>query len=310
MRPLLMLAIAAAAALSSCGAPPNQRLLNRTDNYLKAMSFSFDTGHPFQIGELEKKFPELKGIVITAPQWIEEYDRLRREAEARGTPIYEYRIPFGTNLTIEVAGEPGLTRNYHIPPSGYVHYPYLQRLKVAGLTPDELKAALEKDLSRYLREPEVLVHINVSPYSSAYNSIQPMFQQGFGGAEIIVMGVARSRYFSNVVFTGKETLVSVLGNSDLPAEAEWRQIRVIRRDASDPLRKSRVIVCDLWDYFAKADVRQDIPLMPGDVVYVPVRWSTDDQFWEDWGYVKRVMTDVLFLDNFRDAAKKGGDLRE
>lgn len=309
MRPLLMLAIAAAAALSSCGAPPNQRLLNRTDNYLKAMSYSFDTGHPFRIEELERKFPELKGIVITAPQWIEEYDRLRREAEARGTAIFEYRIPFGTNLTIEVTGEPTLTRSYYVPPSGYVHYPYLQRLKVAGLTPDELKSALERDLSRYIREPQVLVHINLAHHYQQ-NSIQPMFQQSFGGADIIVMGAARSRFFSNLTFTGKETLVSVLGNSDLPADAEWRQIRVIRRDASDPLRKSRIIVCDLWDFFAKADVRQDIPLMPGDVVYVPIRWSTDDQFWEDWGYVKRVMTDVLFLDSFRDAAKKGGTLRD
>ncbi len=309
MRPLLTFSLAATAALASCGAPPNQRLLNRTDNYLKAMSFSFDTGHPFQIAELERKFPELKGIVVTAPQWIEEYDRLRREAEARGTAIYEYRIPFGTSLTIEVSGEPGLTRSYFVPPSGYVHYPYLQRLKVAGLTPDELKAALERDLARYLREPEVLVHINLTSYS-AHNAIQPMFQQSFGGAEIIVMGAARTRFFSNLTFTGKETLVSVLGNSDLPLDAEWRQIRVIRRDSDDPLRKSRVIVCDLWDYFAKGDVRQDIPLMPGDVVYVPVRWSTDDQFWEDWGYVKRVMSDVLFLDSFRDAAKKGGTLRD
>ena len=96
----------------------------------------------------------------------------------------------------------------------------------------------------------------------------------------------------------------------MPEGVEWRQIRVIRRSNADPLRKSRVIVCDLWDYFAKGDVRQDIPLMPGDVVFVPQRWSTDDQFWEDWGYVKRVMTDALFLDAFRDSVKKGGTLRE
>jgi protein involved in polysaccharide export with SLBB domain len=308
MRVPTILALAAAAALASCGVPPNQRLLTRTGNYLKAMSYSFDTGHPFDIDELQRKFPELKGIVLTAPQWIEEYDVLRREAEARGAPIHEYRIPFGTHLTIEVAGEPTLTRTYYVPPSGYVHYPYLQRLKVAGLTPDELKASLEKDLSRYLREPEVLVHINLTPYTPLAG--QTFFQQSFGGAEIIVMGAARSRYFSNIAYTGKETLVSVLGNSDLPPDAEWRQIRIIRRSAIDPLRKARIIVCDLWDFFAKADVRQDVPLMPGDVIYVPIRWSTDDQFWEDWGYVKRVMNDVFFLDEFRDGIKKGGDLRK
>ena len=114
---------------------------------------------------------------------------------------------------------------------------------------------------------------------------------------------------SNVAFTGKETLVGVLGTSVLPENAEWRQIRVIRRDQKDPLRKSRVIVCDLWDYLAKGDVRQDIPLAPGDVIFVPQRWSVDDQFWEDWDYVKRIMSDIFFLDAFRDGLKKGGNLR-
>ena len=123
------------------------------------------------------------------------------------------------------------------------------------------------------------------------------------------MGAARTRYFSNVAFTGKEPLVNVLGTGDFPANAEWRQIRIIRRDTKDPLRRSRIIVCDLWAYFAKGDVRQDIPLMPGDVVFVPIRWSADDQFWEDWGYTKRLLEDVFFLDSVRDGLKKGGTLR-
>ena len=138
---------------------------------------------------------------------------------------------------------------------------------------------------------------------------QAFYQQSFGGADIILMGLATTRYISNIAFTGKETLLGVLGVANLPENVEWRQIRVIRRDAKDPLRKSRIIVCDLWDYFAKGDVRQDIPLAPGDVVFVPQRWSVDDQFWEDWGYVKRIMTDLFFLDQFRDGLKKGGELR-
>jgi hypothetical protein len=70
-----------------------------------------------------------------------------------------------------------------------------------------------------------------------------------------------------------------------------------------------VIICDLWDYFAKGDVRQDIPLAPGDIIFVPQRWSVDDQFWEDWDYVKKILDDVLYVGSFRDAIKKGGTLR-
>jgi hypothetical protein len=297
-----------ALALSGCGSPPNQRILNRTSTYLKAMTFGTNTGYPLDLGELERRFPELKGIVISAPMWIEEYEKLRKEADERGTPLYEYRIPFGANITIEVMGEPSLTRSYAIPPSGYVHYPYLTKLKVSGLTIDELRDQMQRDLAVYLKKPEVLIHVNASPYQP--NQLQPFYQQSFGGADIVIMGIAQSRFYSNISFTGKETLMNVLGNATLPDNAEWRQIRVIRRDSKEPLKKSRVIVCDLWDYFAKGDIRQDIPLVPGDVVFVPQRWTVDDQFWEDWEYVKRIMNDVLFLDSFKDQLKKGGNLRQ
>jgi polysaccharide export outer membrane protein len=306
MKTLLGLA-GAAILLSGCGTAPNQRLLTRTSSYMKAMSFGNPTGFPLEIPELERRFPELKGIVMSAPQWIEEYERLRKEADERGAPLYEYRIPFGANITIEVTGESALTRTYTVPPTGFVHYPYLTKLKVAGLTVDELKDQLQRDLAVYLKKPEVLIHINATPYQP--NQMQPFYQQSFGGADIVLLGVAQTRFYSNIAFTGKETLVSVLGNAFIPDNAEWRQIRVIRRDTKDPLHKSRVIICDLWEYFAKGDVRQDIPLVPGDVVFVPVRWSVDDQFWEDWGYVKRILDDVLYLDTFRDSVKKGGTLR-
>lgn len=295
------------AILAACGTPPNQRVLTRTDTYLKAMVLGFESGQPLDVDTLVRKFPELKDKVITAPQWIEEYDRLRREAEARGTAVFEYRIPNGANITIEVLGEKDLTRHYTVPPTGYVHYPHLERLKVVGLTPDELKRNLERELSVYLQKPQVLVHVNATPYQTT--QFQPFFEQSFGGAEIVVLGIARTRFLSNLAYTGKETLLAVLGNSDLPEIAEWRQIRVIRRDPKDPLRRSRVILCDLWDYFAKGDIRQDIPLAPGDVVFVPRRWTVDDQFWEDWDYTKRIINDVFFIDNFKDAMKKGGQLR-
>jgi hypothetical protein len=35
----------------------------------------------------------------------------------------------------------------------------------------------------------------------------------------------------------------------------------------------------------------------------------DDQFWDDWDYVKKVLDDVLYLNTFREGLKKGGALR-
>ena len=307
-RAIFALALAASAALG-CGQPPNQRLLTRTSDYLKAMSYGFDTGHPFDLEILVRRFPELKGIVMTAPEWVDEYDRMKREADARGDAVYEYRIPYGASITIEVPGEATLSRTYFVPPTGFVHYPYVNKLRVAGLTMDELKAHLERELAVYLKRPEVLIHVNPMPHYGQPGASQGFFQNN-QGSDIVVMGVTQLPLYSTRAFTGKETLVNILGTTNLPPNAEWRQIRVIRRDAKDPLRKSRVIVCDLWDYFAKADVRQDIPLAPGDVIFVPQRWSTDDQFWEDWGYMKKVVNEVFFLDTVKEAVRKGGTLRD
>src|SRR5205814_1938977 len=118
-----MMAWTAALALSvaGCGMPPNQTMLTRTSSYMKAMSFGNATGYPLDIAELERRFPELKGIVVSAAQWVEEYDKLRKEADERGAPMYDYRIPYGANITIEVTGEPVLTRTYTVPPTGFVH---------------------------------------------------------------------------------------------------------------------------------------------------------------------------------------------
>ena len=72
MRLFAVLGILALAS-AGCGTPPNQRLLTRTSSYMKAMSFGNPSGLPLDIAELERRFPELKGIVIAAPTWIEEY---------------------------------------------------------------------------------------------------------------------------------------------------------------------------------------------------------------------------------------------
>jgi hypothetical protein len=68
----------------------------------------------------------------------------------------------------------------------------------------------------------------------------------------------------------------------LSGSSDWRQIRVIRKNIEDPRRKSRVIICDAWEFMYKGDVRQDIPLFPGDTVFIPPKWTTGDQFTKDW----------------------------
>jgi len=145
-------------------------------------------------------------------------------------------------------------------------------------------------------------------YVTQGGAIQTM--EGGSIGSIIVMGLVSSSILTNQIqFTGGQTIVNVLAMVGLPGQADWRQIRVLRRDTIDPRRKGRVIICDMWAFLALADFRQDIPLFPGDIVYVPQKWTLGDQWLKDWGLVKGLMGDALSIDGFIDAFKKDGAFR-
>ncbi len=293
---------------TGCGVGANKRVMTRPDDYNKLVSFP-STGDPVDIKALVEEYPELNGIVLTAPEYIDEYDRLKSEREARGESIFTVEINPGARIQVDVEGEPELSTSITVPPTGNWYFPYIGKVRLQGLTVEGAQKELENRYAAILKNPSVLVNL----LSSTTNTLSPngmTSTQSGGAGRIIVMGrLSASTNFSRTTnYQGNETLITVLRN--LPGDAEWRQIRVIRRDPIDPLRKSRVIICDMWNFIALADVRQDIPLFPGDVVYVPQKWSVGDQFEKDWDLVLKYMSDALFLDSFKDLLRSDGAFRD
>lgn len=77
-----------------------------------------------------------------------------------GTLTADREIAAQDLLTISIVGETGLQTDYRVSPSGSIQFPFLNLVEVAGLTPDELKAKLEQELSReYFQNPEVIVTV-------------------------------------------------------------------------------------------------------------------------------------------------------
>jgi polysaccharide export outer membrane protein len=59
---------------------------------------------------------------------------------------------------VKVVGETDMTSNYRVAVDGTIDFPYVGRLKVAGLTPGEVQQLLTKELREgYLVAPQVLV---------------------------------------------------------------------------------------------------------------------------------------------------------
>jgi protein involved in polysaccharide export with SLBB domain len=297
----IIIVICAILVTQGCGVGTGKRVLTRPISYERMLAFPSNY-EPLDLDKLFAEYPELKGIVITAPQYIEEYERLLAEAKAKGEAVVPYRIPPGLSIEIDVVGEPGYPKTYTVGPHGKIDMAMIGEVVVVGRTIDEVKTELIKRFSAYIKKPEVLVNITGTPYTP-YAVAPGVGAPSIAGGDIVVLGVTGARGTLNMQYTGRETLISILGITGLPSTAEWRQVRVIRRSETDRLRKSRIIICDLWNYFALGDVRQDIPLMPGDVIFVPYKWTLGEQFKEDWNLMLDYIGGVTSFNSFRKLVK-------
>lgn len=88
-----------------------------------------------------------------------------------------YRISAGDTLSIVVEDEEMLTRECQVNGAGTISYPLLGDVPAAGASCAELKARLEKELTRYLKHPRVALTVE---------------QYGQAGTSVFVMGEVKS----------------------------------------------------------------------------------------------------------------------
>ena len=69
----------------------------------------------------------------------------------------DYRIGLNDVLDIVVWNNPGLTRMVPVRPDGQISMPLINDIKVAGLTPMELRQELARRLTPFMQVPEVSV---------------------------------------------------------------------------------------------------------------------------------------------------------
>lgn len=315
---LLFPLLATVVILSACGTGTSKRFITTPGSYDKMITFPVSGGPP-DIEGIIKECPELGQMVdgkprlVTAPEYLEEFAAELLAQEARGERVGLFNAPFkfppGCAFSIEVPNE-GISRSYTVGPHGYIDLPMIGEIRVLGRTVRDVKEELKREYRKYIKDPEVIVNVLSSPsVTSGPGGVAVQTQDIYGGS-IVVLGAVATRWTANINYTGRETIVSVLGMAGLPADAEWRQIRVIRRSKDDPLRQSRMIICDLWNFFYIGDVKQDIPLMPGDVVFVPVKWTAGDQFQKDWDLVRSYIGGAATFDDLRESLRKGGRYRD
>ncbi len=153
----------------------------------------------------------------------------------------------GDEIHIAVWRHDDLDMQIKISPDGAISYPLIGRMVVAGMTYPDLMALLSEKISQYYVDPQV--SINVVEVSSM---------------KVYVLG-----YVRNPTTLQIESELDVVGAL---TEAGWinddsrtNNILLIRGGLSQP----ELFTIDLDQLLASGDVRQNIPLQKGDILYVP-----------------------------------------
>lgn len=172
------------------------------------------------------------------------------EDAAQATEESSYVIGAGDNLNVFVWGHNDLTTNVQVRPDGAISTPLVEDLQAAGNTPTELARAIEEVLSEYVRSPTVTVIVQ---------SFVGEFER-----QIRVVGQAAQPQSLNYRdgMTLLDVMIQVGGLSEF---ASGNRAQVVR-DVNGEKVSIRVRLKDLLN---DGDIRENIRMMPGDVLIIP-----------------------------------------
>ena len=166
-----------------------------------------------------------------------------------GLKDYTYVIGAGDGLNIIVWRNPELSMAVPVRPDGKVAAPLVDEIVAQGKTSSELARDIEKQLSKYVRDPVVTVLVTgfVGPYSE----------------QVRVVGEAAKPQFLNYKkgMTILDVMIAVGGLTDF---ADGNKASILRTSEGSKQYSVR-----LKDLVKRGDVSANVEMKPGDILIVP-----------------------------------------
>jgi polysaccharide export outer membrane protein len=178
--------------------------------------------------------------VNTIAQFNAEYQRVKSEG---------YKIHAGDVLDINFFYTPEYNaKDVPVRPDGKIQLPLAGDFPIAGMTPDEAGEALKKVYSSQLKNPDLAIMVKT-----------------FGANSVVVQGMVRNP--SEIQLAGNQSLLTIIGRAgSFSDDADISHVSVVRHSGGGT---PMVLVLDLRKALTGAAPQFDIPMLPGDVVYVP-----------------------------------------
>lgn len=162
----------------------------------------------------------------------------------------EYLIGPLDELNIFVWRAPELSGDVTVRPDGRISTPLVQDMQAAGKSPTTLATDLQRQLSEYVRNPEVTV--SVKKFSSTFDQ------------QVRVLGEAQ-RPVALPYQAGMTVLDVMVAVGGLTEFAAGNKAVLIRGQGENKVSYR----LQLDDLMRRADVKANVPVLPGDVILIP-----------------------------------------
>jgi polysaccharide export outer membrane protein len=166
---------------------------------------------------------------------------------------YQYLIGPGDRLNIFVWRNPELSAQVVVRPDGKVTTSLVEDLDVAGRTPTMLAREIEDVLSTFVNSPRVPVRVG--------NFSGPLSEQ------VRVIGEAAQPRAVNYTehMTLLDLMISVGGLTNFADGNDAKLIRVINGE-------KKVFELNIDDLIRDGDIKENVDMLPGDIVIIPEAW--------------------------------------
>jgi polysaccharide export outer membrane protein len=177
-----------------------------------------------------------------------------------------YLLGPGDVITVELFGQPEMTKPYRVLNDGTVGLPMVGNVMVRGLTLKQAAAAISAQYGRYYRRPVVTTRLD----SNRPISIGVSGQVFRPGTYIVGGDSPGSPTGGNINVNGitriPKLTFAIQSAGGITPKADIRSIQVRRPQMGRP---DMMINVDLWRLLKEGDLSQDVLLRDGDSIVIP-----------------------------------------
>jgi len=162
----------------------------------------------------------------------------------------EYKIGPGDVIQIIVWKQPDFSHTLTVSPSGTIYYPFLGKIKVAGLTLEEVEKIIKEKLSKeYIKNPKVGVILKEC-----------------NSRKIFIFGEVTNPGVYKIL--NKTPILEILFKAGGLTKKAGKFLLINRKKKDKNLSKTETIKVNLEKLLVKGDLSQNVMVQPGDIIYV------------------------------------------